>query len=167
MPTKKTIHGGRVVLSVNGNVLGRWTGVNPTQSFGNQPQYELGSIFPYEIVSLRFTGSVTVSRFMVERQDFSLAGIPAGATDTEADVALKNLLSGDGVSLAILDRETGEVILTFPNCKCDTFGVTVTANAVVVSNATFQFGTGGPMRVKPLGEQTAGYSLKQPDGSTQ
>ena len=167
MPTKKTIHGGRVVLTFGGRVLGRCTGVNPTQSFGNQPQYELGSIFPYEIVSLRFTGSVTVSRFLVENQDLILAGIPAGTDDTAIGDALKSLLSGDGVDMTIQDRETNETILTFPNCKCDTFGVTVTANAVVVSNATFQFGTGGAMRHKPLGEQTAGYSLHQPSGDTQ
>jgi len=155
----KTLHGGRVYLTVGGKPIGRCTGVNPTQSFGLQPQYEIGSIFPYEHVGLRFTGTVTVARFMVEKQDFAAIGVPSGANSNEIAMSLTTLLSSGGVEMTVVDNDTGETVLRIPGAKCDSVSVTITANAVIMTNMTFQFGASGPMQVKPLKESTTGYKL--------
>lgn len=159
---KRTLHAGRVLVSIAGKVVGRMTGVNPTQSFGLTPQHEIGTIYPYEHVPLRFTGSVTCSRFMVEQQVLRDLGVVSGSDDTEIEDAFRALMAAEGIDISVIEKESGEVIYTFPGCKCDTFGVAITANAVIMTNMTFQFGSQGPMRSNPAPESQNSYTIEIP-----
>ena len=161
---RRVIHGGRVEISVNGKTIGRMTGFNPTQSFGLAPQYEIGSIYPYEHTALRFTGSFTCSGFLVEKQGLISAGIPVGETPETLKTAFRDLMTTNGVTVCLKDKR-GNTLLTLLACKCDTHSVAVTANAVVMRNATFQFGSEGPMLMDELPESSDGYTMEVPEHS--
>ena len=158
----RTLHAGRVAISVNGTTIGRMTGISPQQDFGISDQYEVGSIFPFEEVPLRFSGSFTAARFLVEKAAMSQAGIPIGNTDGECESAIQSLLTTDGVDLTVIEKATGTALLTILGAKCSSFSITITANAVIVSNATFKFGSKGPMRMGDVPETPTGYTLTPP-----
>lgn len=158
----RTLHAGRVAISVNGVTIGRMTGINPQQSFGIADQYEIGSIYPFEEVALRFSGSFTAARFLVEKAAMAQAGIPTGSTDGECETIVSNLLTTEGVDLTVIEKASGRSLLTIMGAKCDSFSLTITANAVIVSNATFKFGAKGPMLMGDIPENQVGYTLTPP-----
>jgi hypothetical protein len=157
MASGRVLHSGRVEISFNGVTIGRMLGFQPSESFGMQMQYCIGTIFPYEGVALRFAGQFSCSAFMIEKDKLAEAGVPAGTTAAAVSSSIKDLLTKDGITVTVKDRVSGQPFVIIQGAKCDAHGLNVTANAVIMRNATFQYGPLGAMTVNEVPESTTGY----------
>jgi hypothetical protein len=160
MGVKRLLHAGRAAISYNGKVIGYMTNVSPSEDWGLAPQYAIGSIFAIEIPALRFLGTVTAGLLVIEKQKARDCGIPAGEDEASLNEAIRDLLTKEGVDITVTDIPTGDVVLSITGCKCGTQNWTITANAVITRNATFQFRK--PMKEGSVRETTDGYVLPQP-----
>jgi hypothetical protein len=157
---KRVLHAGRASISYAGKVIGYMTNVSPSEDWGLAAQYCISSIYAHEIVPLRFLGTMTVGMLVIEKQLARDVGIPAGKDEASLNDAIKSILTGEGVDVTITDAVSGDVICSVFGAKCGTQNWTITANAVITRNATFQYRK--PMREGSVRESQDGYVLPQP-----
>lgn len=129
--TNQTTHAGHTIrLKVDGKEIGRAQSVDARASFGQEGQYEIGSIMPQEHVALRYEGSITLDKFSIRKKslvDLGLARFGIG------------ILNMDVIDIELTDRFTNEIITVYRKCSLNEYSRTHRANAISGENATFVY----------------------------
>jgi len=127
----QTVHSGNTIkLKINGAVVGRAQSVDGRRSFGQQAQYELGSIMPKEHVALRYEGTVTVDKFMVRKKSLKDLGLAA------LGIGILNL---GVIDIEVTDKYTNDIIIVYRNCSLQDCSENFRVNAIAGQNATWQY----------------------------
>jgi hypothetical protein len=74
----QSVHAGHTIrLKIDGKEVGRAQSIDGRRSFGQEAQYELGSIMPQEHTALRYEGTVTLDKFKIRKKSLKDIGLAA------------------------------------------------------------------------------------------
>lgn len=128
---KQTVHAGHTIkFKINGQEVGRGQSIDGRRSFGQQAQYEIGSIMPQEHVALRYEGSVTLDKYKIRRKslkDLGLASLGVG------------ILNMDIIDIEITDKFTDDIVVVYRGCSLQDTSENFRTNAISGENATWQY----------------------------
>lgn len=129
--TQQKSHAGHTIrLKIDGKEVGRAQSIDGRRSFGQEGQYEIGSIMPQEHVALRYEGSVTLDKFKVRKQslkDLGLASLGIG------------ILKMNVIDIEVTDRYTGDIVIVYRGCSLGDYSENFRANAISGENASWQY----------------------------
>lgn len=127
----QTVHAGHTIkFKIDGIEVGRGQSIDGRVSFGQQGQYEIGSIMPQEHVALRYEGSVTMDKFRIRKKslkDIGLASLGEG------------ILKMQVIDIEITDKYTGDIVNVFRGCSLGDYSTNFRVGAISGENATWQF----------------------------
>lgn len=127
---QRSVSGNIIRLKIDGKEVGRAQSIDARASFGQEGQYELGSIMPVEHVALRYEGSVTVDKFRIRKSslvDLGLAKFGVG------------ILKMGVINIEVTDRYTNEIIEVYRGCSLNEYSRSHRANAISGENATWMY----------------------------
>lgn len=128
---KQTVHAGHTIrLKIQGQEVGRAQSVDGRRSFGQEGQYEIGSIMPQEHVALRYDGSVTLDKFMVRKK--SLKDLGLGALGD-------GILKMDVIDIEITDKYTNDIVRVYRGCSLAECSENFRVGAIAGENATWNY----------------------------
>lgn len=127
----QTVHAGHTIkLKIAGQEVGRAQSIDGRRSFGQEAQYELGSIMPKEHVALRYEGTVTFDKFKIRKKslkDIGLASLGVG------------ILNMDVIDIEITDRYTNDIIVVYRGCSLQDYSENFRVNAISGENASWAY----------------------------
>ena len=127
----QTVHAGHTIkFKIGGKVVGRGQSIDGRRSFGQQGQYELGSIMPQEHVALRYEGSVSMDMFLIRKKSLKDLGLAA------LGVGILNLAV---IDIEITDKFTKDIIRVYRGCSLQDYSENFRVNAISGQNATWQY----------------------------
>lgn len=128
---KQTVHAGQTIaLKIDGQVVGRAQSIDGRASFGQEGQYEIGSIMPQEHVALRYDGSVTLDKFRIRKKSLKDLGL------AQFGVGILNM---DVIDIEITDKITKEVVEVYRGCSLNEYSRNHRTNAISGENATWVY----------------------------
>ena len=119
-----------IVIMVNGQEIGRAQTLSGTRSFGTEGAYEIGSIMPQEHAVLRFEGNITLDRLRMSKKSLDKLGLIALGED---------IVSQGIIDIAVVNKYTGEVIITYVGCTAVSLSEDFNANSFVAENSEWTF----------------------------
>jgi hypothetical protein len=109
MARAKVLTGARAKVLINGNLVGLFSNCSWSLRQGKEALYVLGRYSPAEITPTdQAPVQITLTGYRV---------VNAGPYAVAKATLLKNLLTEDDFSVAILDRQTGELIFQADGCR--------------------------------------------------
>jgi hypothetical protein len=127
----QTVHAGHTIrLKIAGQEVGRAQSIDGRRSFGQEAQYELGSIMPQEHVALRYEGTVTFDKFKIRKKslkDIGLASLGVG------------ILNMDVIDIEVTDRFTKDIIVVYRGCSLQDYSENFRVNAISGENASWAY----------------------------
>lgn len=128
---QQTVSANMIELMIQNNRIGRATNASAEIQYGTQGVYEIGDIFPQEHVYLKYEGTVTLERAMLDKKslaDLHLAGLGA------------DILQTGTVNVVIKDKiNSGRVIAAYIGCTGSNYSINVRANEIVSETLTMMF----------------------------
>lgn len=128
---KQTAHAGHTIrFKIDGQEVGRGQSIDGRRSFGQQGQYELGSIMPQEHVPLRYEGTVAIDKFKIRKKslkDLGLAALGVG------------ILNMDVIDIEVTDKYTGDIVNVYRGCSLQDYSENYRVGAIAGENATWQY----------------------------
>lgn len=128
---QQSTHAGHTIrLKIAGQEVGRAQSIDGKRSFGQEAQYEIGSIMPQEHVALKYDGSVTLDKFKIRKKslkDLNLAALGEG------------ILKMNVIDIEITDRFTGDIVIVYRGCSLSEYSENFKANAIAGENATWLY----------------------------
>lgn len=122
MARAKILTGARAKVMVNGNLVGLFSQCTWSIRQGKDPAFILGRYNPAEIVpTTQEPVQISLSGYRV---------VDAGPYKVANATLLKNLLSEEDFSIAILDRQTNKLIFTAVGCRVQGWSSGVAARGV-------------------------------------
>lgn len=135
----KTIAGHDVIIKLEGQEVGRAQSISGTRDFGIEQVMEVGSMKPQEFVPLRFSGSLTLERYLVRHDDLinvlHRGGIPFSLSQ-EGQILLHSVT---GFTIEVKDKYTGDLIRSYENCVFSSSDETVAAAGIAGERATIVY----------------------------
>lgn len=129
--TQQQSHAGHTIrLKIGGQEVGRAQSIDGRRSFGQEGQYEIGSIMPQEHVALRYEGSVTLDKFKIRKKslkDLGLASLGVG------------ILKMNVIDIEITDRYTKDIVMVYRGCSLQDYSENFRANAIAGENASWAY----------------------------
>lgn len=127
----QTVHtGASILLMVKNKIIGRAQGINGDTDFGTEGVYEIGTIMPAEFVHNKYSGSVTIERYYVDKASLVDLGITSLAED---------ILTQDEIDIVIVSKKDNSVIRAYRGCSTSNYRNDFRANAITGENATFMY----------------------------
>ena len=122
--------GNRIYITAKNNLIARAQSLTANRSYGTQGVYEIGSIMPAEHVYLRYTGSLTLERFRMVKDNL--------ASDTMQIAALgEDILQHDIITITVTDSVTGNVLEGFFGCTASDYNTSYRASQIVTEQIQF------------------------------
>jgi len=119
--------------------IGRAQSLAGRRDFGLEQVYELGSMKPQEFVPLRYTGSITLNRYLIRGQDLvellKSIGTPFSLSD-EGKILLQSVR---GLSVEVRDKYTDRIIRKYSNCVVSTCDEDFRAGAICGETMTLLY----------------------------
>lgn len=129
--TNQSVHAGHTIkLKINGIEVGRAQSIDGRRSFGQEAQYEIGSIMPQEHVPLRYEGTVTLDKFKIRKKSLKELGLAALGV---------GILNMDVIDIEITDRYTSDVIVVYRGCSLQDYSENFRVNAISGENASWTY----------------------------
>ncbi len=132
----KTLAGHDVIITLNGYEVGRAQSISGTRDFGIEQVMEVGSMKPQEFVPLRFSGSITLERYLVRNDDLlkilKNRSIPYDLS--KEGLILLHSVSGFGIE--VRDKYTGKLIRAYEKCVFSSSDETIAAAGIAGERAT-------------------------------
>lgn len=129
--TQTTTHAGHTIrLKIGGQEVGRAQSFDGRTSFGQEAQYEIGSIMPQEHTPLRYEGTVSFDKFKIRKKalaDLGLASLGVG------------ILKMNVIDIEITDRFTGDIVEVYRGCALQEYSRNYRANAISGENASWAY----------------------------
>lgn len=127
----QTVHTGNTVsIRIKNYEVGRAQSISAQRDFGTEGVYEIGSIMPQEHDFLKFTGSVTLNRLRLRKDDLAQAGFVAFGEDV-----LKSAL----FDIVIENKADGGIVEIYQGCSIQSYNTEYRANEFVSESATFLY----------------------------
>jgi hypothetical protein len=127
----QTVHAGHTVkLKINGQEIGRAQSLDGRRSFGQEAQYEIGSIMPQEHVALRYEGTVTFDKFKIRKKSLKNLGLAALGV---------GILNMDVIDIEVTDRYTNDIVVVYRGCSLQDYSENFRVNAISGENATWTY----------------------------
>jgi len=124
-------HAGHTIkLKIDGKEVGRVQSIDARGSFGQEGQYEIGSIMPQEHVALRFEGSVTVDKFRIRKKSLAELGLAKFG---------EGILKMGVIDMEVTDRFTGDIVEVYRGMSLNEYSRSHRANAISGENATWLY----------------------------
>jgi hypothetical protein len=124
-------HAGHTIrLKIDGKEVGRVQSIDGRGSFGQEGQYEIGSIMPQEHVALRFEGSVTVDKFRIRKKSLAELGLAKLG---------EGILTMGVIDIEVTDRFTNAIVEVYRGCSLNEYSRSHRANAISGENATWVY----------------------------
>lgn len=124
-------HAGHTIrLKIGGREVGRAQSVDGRRSFGQEGQYEIGSIMPQEHVPLRFEGTVTFDKFKIRKESLAELGLAKFG---------QGIVNMDVIDIEITDRYTNDIVVVYRGCSLQDYSENFRANAISGENATWTY----------------------------
>lgn len=114
------------------HVIGRAQTLTANRAFGTEGVYELGSIMPAEHVYLKYTGTLTLERFRMTRDN--LASQTMQIARMGADI-----LQQDVINITVYDSVTHAVVENFKGCSASQYNTAYRANQIVTESIDFMY----------------------------
>lgn len=129
--------GNTIFLMIENTPIGRAQSLSAERSFGTEGIYEIGSIMPQEHVYLKYTGRVSLSRFLMKKESLATLGFAALGEE---------VLKVDIMDIVTLDNLTKEVMIAYRGCSIDNYNEGYRANEIVTEDSTFFYLTSSSVK---------------------
>lgn len=128
---KQTVHAGHTIrLKIGGKEVGRAQSLDGRRSFGQEAQYEIGSIMPKEHVALRYEGTVTFDKFKIRKKSLKEIGLaPLGV----------GILNMDVIDIEVTDRFTNDIVVVYRGCSLQDYSENFRVGAISGENASWSY----------------------------
>jgi hypothetical protein len=127
MATKKVLTGNLVLLRIAGKVIGRAQTADFDDDFGIEPVSGIGDFEPQEHVPLRATHTITVSKFVIDRNSLQQLGIVSTGEE---------ILTAGVIDIEVITKDN-KTVKKVESCTCRTYRLSVNAHAIIGENATW------------------------------
>lgn len=129
--TQQQSHAGHTIkLKIDGKEVGRVQSIDARASFGQEGQYEIGSIMPQEHVALRYEGSITVDKFRLRKKSLAELGLAKLG---------EGILRMNVIDIEVTDQFTGDIVEVYRGCSLGEYSRSHRANAISGENATWNY----------------------------
>lgn len=131
----QTVHSGNTVsIRINGIEVGRAKSLSAQREFGTEGVYEIGSIMPQEHDYLKYTGTLTMNRMRVRKDELAKLGLaPLG----------EEVLKLPIFSILVTDVTDGSILEAYQGCSVVSYQSEIRANEFSATTAQFTFLTMG------------------------
>lgn len=124
--------GNRIYIQIKNHVIARAQSLSGSRSYGTQGIYEIGSIMPQEHVYLKYTGTISLERFRMIRDNL------ASATMDIARLG-EDILTQDILDINVVDAITKQLSISYRGCTANSYAENTRANEVVSENIEFSY----------------------------
>lgn len=116
-----------VALLIGDQIVGFGQSSSPSQDYGTEALYGIGSAKPQEIQQLKFSQSITLDSFQLTDEGLAYFGLTA---------ELGTILANNQFNLFLLDN-TGKAIRSYVGCVAGSNNLSIPANQIVTEAITF------------------------------
>lgn len=124
--------GNRIYIQVKNHVIARAQSLSGSRSYGTQGIYQIGSIMPQEHVYLKYTGTISLERFRMIKDNL------ASATMDIARLG-EDILTQDILDINVVDAITKQLSISYRGCTANSYAENTRANEVVSENIEFSY----------------------------
>lgn len=124
--------GNRIYIQVKNHVIARAQSLSGSRSYGTQGIYQIGSIMPQEHVYLKYTGTISLERFRMIKDNL------ASATMDIARLG-EDILTQDILDINVVDALTKQLSISYRGCTANSYAENTRANEVVSENIEFSY----------------------------
>lgn len=124
--------GNRIYIQIKNHVIARAQSLSGSRSYGTQGIYQIGSIMPQEHVYLKYTGTISLERFRMIRDNL------ASATMDIARLG-EDILTQDILDINVVDAVTKQLSISYRGCTANSYAENTRANEVVSENIEFSY----------------------------
>lgn len=116
-----------VSILIGDQLVGFGQSSSPTQDFGTEALYGIGSAKPQEIQQLKFSQSITLDSFQLTDEGLAYFGITA---------ELGTILANNQFNIFLLDG-SGNAMLSYVGCVASSKNLSIPVNQIVTEAITF------------------------------
>lgn len=116
-----------VSILIGDQLVGFGQSSSPSQDYGTEALYGIGSAKPQEIQQLKFSQSITLDSFQLTDEGLRFFGIAA---------ELGTILANNQFNIFLLDN-TGKAIVSYVGCVAGSKNLNIPANQIVTEAITF------------------------------
>lgn len=124
--------GNRIYIQIKNHVIARAQSLSGSRSYGTQGIYQIGSIMPQEHVYLKYTGTISLERFRMIKDNL------ASATMDIARLG-EDILTQDILDINVVDAITKQLSISYRGCTANSYAENSRANEVVSENIEFSY----------------------------
>ena len=124
--------GNRFYIQIKNHVIARAQSLSGSRSYGTQGIYQIGSIMPQEHVYLKYTGTISLERFRMIKDNL------ASATMDIARLG-EDILTQDILDINVVDALTKQLSISYRGCTANSYAENTRANEVVSENIEFSY----------------------------
>lgn len=124
--------GNRIYIQIKNHVIARAQSLSGSRSYGTQGIYQIGSIMPQEHVYLKYTGTISLERFRMIKDNL------ASATMDIAKLG-EDILTQDILDINVVDALTKQLSISYRGCTANSYAENTRANEVVSENIEFSY----------------------------
>lgn len=124
--------GNRIYIQIKNHVIARAQSLSGSRSYGTQGIYQIGSIMPQEHVYLKYTGTISLERFRMIKDNL------ASATMDIARLG-EDILTQDILDINVVDAITKQLSISYRGCTANSYAENTRANEVVNENIEFSY----------------------------
>lgn len=124
--------GNRIYIQIKNHVIARAQSLSGSRSYGTQGIYQIGSIMPQEHVYLKYTGTISLERFRMIKDNL------ASATMDIARLG-EDILTQDILDINVVDAITKQLSISYRGCTANSYAENTRANEVVSENIEFSY----------------------------
>lgn len=126
----------RIYIMAKNHLIARAQSLTANRSYGTEGVYEIGSIMPREHVYLKYTGSLTLERFRMVRDNLA---------SQQMDIAHlgEDILQADILTISVMDSVTKMVAEAFYGCSASSYNTSYRANQIVSESIEFLYLSSG------------------------
>lgn len=124
--------GNRIYIQIKNHVIARAQSLSGSRSYGTQGIYQIGSIMPQEHVYLKYTGTISLERFRMIKDNL------ASATMDIARLG-EDILTQDILDINVVDAVTKQLSISYRGCTANSYAENTRANEVVSENIEFSY----------------------------
>lgn len=114
------------------HLIARAQSLTANRSYGTEGVYEIGSIMPHEHVYLKYTGSLTLERFRMVKENLA---------SQKMDIAHlgEDILQADVLTISVIDSITNMTVEAFYGCSASSYNTSYRANQIVSESIEFLY----------------------------
>lgn len=139
----RTLAGHDVIIMLAGKYVGRAQSLTASRDFGTEAVYELGSMKPQEFIHLRYSGTGTLTRYLIRESDLVEAikatGVPNYSYSNEAGLLLQAIT---GLDIMVVDKYAtvaDKIIRMYMNCVINSTDENFSQGAISGETANFLY----------------------------